>query len=569
MQRWSEQHGQPVLATARLSAFALELDDADAGRAAGVLAVSGPACLLLFRQPVQQPTTWAGDPDQRVVRLPGGAGLDPRSSFEAFVALHHGASRAWNDSQLQAALLLRDGLDQAISVLRIRHDAQQLEQARLDALRLQAEMVQAALHDPLTGLANRRQLYTALQGGRFPADQLALLHLDLDGFKAVNDSYGHAMGDLLLERLAAILKACVRESDLVVRLGGDEFAVLTPAGEKQHVLDALCRRLIAAVSRPQVISGQICEVGLSIGIALADRHGVDPARLLAESDRALYESKKAGRGRYTFYSDRLAAAFRSDLELADELRAALADQQLQAFYQPQFDVDSGVLVGAEALLRWRHPRLGLLLPDQFLPVAQRMRLLRDVDQCMLSLIEADYQHWQAQGLQLECLGVNLSREQLLSEDFLERIQALQVPRHLLAVELRESTYLQRPNSGLLQILKQLKALGIRLVLDDFGTGLSSLRSLLAVQPDALKLDKDLVIPALESPETRRLLQLVVRMAHALDLEITAEGVQDAGHQALVRELTCRRMQGYGLAEPMDASAFLAFAQDERPLWQRQ
>jgi len=562
--QWSQQHGRPMLATADLQSYGLALEPEDAARAAGAVVLGGASTLVLFRRPSALPTSWAGDPEQRVQRPPHSTRLDPRSSFELFVQQHQGQSAPWESGLLRVVAPLRDALDQALWTLEARRQTHQLEQARLQALQAQAEMVQAALHDPLTGLANRRQLYAVLQSRRFPAERLALLHLDLDGFKAVNDTFGHPTGDLLLERLAAALKGHVRQGDLVVRLGGDEFAVLTDAADAGVALETLCRRLIAVVSKPQIVNNQVCQVGLSIGAAFADRESADAARLLAESDRALYESKKFGKGTFTFYSQALEMAYNDDLQLAEELRWGLEQGQLQAFYQPLFAVKTGRLLGAEALLRWNHPRHGLMAPGRFLAMAQRMQLLREVDRIMLNLIQRDYLEWRSQGLRVETLGINLSREQFLSDGFLEEIHRLQIPRRVLCLELQESLYMRQPDTSLLRTLKLIQSLGIRVELDDFGSGSSSVRSLMSVRPDGLKVDKDLVIPALCHQDTNRLLRLVVGMGHALDLEVTAEGVENAEHVELVRELQCTRMQGYGLAKPMDAAAFLAFAQTHQP-----
>jgi diguanylate cyclase (GGDEF)-like protein len=494
-----------------------------------------------------------------VQRVPGSERLDPRSSFELFLREHRGDSDPWPSVTPRVALELRDALKQAHWILRSRLDALELERSHLQALLAHEEMLHAALHDPLTGLANRRHLYERLRdGGHGSAGQrqpLALLHLDLDGFKAVNDSLGHEVGDQLLVQVAEILRDTVREHDLAVRLGGDEFVVLTDLAHDRAALEGLARRIIARVSRPHLIQEQVCRLGVSIGIALGSAQDPRASNLLRQSDVALYESKRRGKGCFTVYTQELDAAIREEQRLADELAVALQRGELAVHYQPQFLVESGALVGVEALLRWNHPRLGILQPSSFLPIAQKAGLLGEVDAHALQLIDRTYQRWLAEGIVVQKLSINVSAEQLCSAGFAEQVKALGIPPEVLSLELLESIYLDQPSPSVLAALQELKQLGVRIELDDFGSGHTSVLSLMAVQPDGLKVDKGLVIPALSCVETTRLLRLVVGMGHALEIDVTAEGVESPEHVALVKRLRCRRMQGYGLARPMQPEAF--------------
>ena len=559
---WSRRHGRAVLVTSELQGYGLDLSPADARKAAGVVVVGGTAIaplLMLFRRPSPLPSTWAGDPDHRVKRVPGSDRLDPRSSFELFVRERRGDSDSWPSVTPRAVLELRDALKQAHWILRSRLDAQELERSHLKAVLAHEEVLHAALHDPLTGLANRRHLYERLrENAQVP---LALLHLDLDGFKAVNDTLGHEVGDQLLVQIAEILRDTLRENDLAVRLGGDEFVVLTELAHDRTALEGLARRIIARVSRPHLIQEQVCRLGVSIGIALGNPQDPRASNLLRQSDVALYESKRRGKGCFTVYTPELDAAIREELQLAEELAVALQRDELVVYFQPQFLVESGELVGVEALLRWNHPRLGVLEPSRFLPIARKCGLLGSVDAHALQLIDHTYQRWCAEGIAVQKLSINVSAEQLCCAGFTDQVKALGIPPEVLTLELLESIYLDQPNPSVQAALQELQQLGIRIELDDFGSGHTSVLSLMAVQPNGLKVDKGLVIPALSCVETTRLLRLVVGMGHALEIDVTAEGVESPAHVALVKQLRCRRMQGYGLARPMQPEAFAELARE--------
>ena len=555
--RWSREHGRPVLMTSNIQGYGLQLSAADARKAAGVVALGGSGnqpLLLLFRSPSTQPTTWAGDPDHRVERAPGSDRLDPRSSFEVFVQEHRGDSDPWPTYISRVALELRDALKQAHWIHRSRLDARELERSHHHLVQAKEEMRHAAMHDALTGLANRRSLKEyfrdAIPNRSDQASPLAFLHLDLDGFKLVNDTFGHDIGDQLLVEVSEILREVVRQSDLIVRLGGDEFAILTCHAEDRAALEGLARRLITRLARPHLISEKVCRIGVSIGITLGRPDDQEASNLLRQSDVALYESKRRGKGCFTFYTDELDAAIREELKLSEELVKALQNNELEVYYQPQFSVSTHQLVGVEALLRWNHPTRGVLVPPSFLPIAQKAGLLGAVDAHALELIDQCYQNWLELGIHVPKVSINVSADQLCSPGFAQRVLELRMPPEVITLELLESIYLDEPNPSVLAALQTLQQVGIRVELDDFGSGRTSVLSLMAVEPDGLKVDKHLVIPALNSKETARLLRLVVSMGHALEIGVTAEGVESDPHMDLVANLGCDVMQGYGLARPM-------------------
>ena len=559
-QRWSREHGRAVLMTSSLQGYGLPLSTADAARAAGVVALGGSGSqplLLLFRAPATQPASWAGDPEQRVQRAPDSDRLDPRSSFELFVQENRGDSDPWPAIAGQAALELRDALKQAHWIMRSRLDARALKHSHFNLVQAKEEMRHAAMHDALTGLGNRRSLAEyfrdAIPASADQAVPMALLHLDLDGFKLVNDTFGHEVGDQLLVEVADILREMVRQSDLIIRLGGDEFLVLSRHADDRSALEGLARRLINRLSRPHLISEKICRIGVSIGIALGSPDDQEASNLLRQSDVALYESKRRGKGCFTFYTAELDAVIREDLKLAAELAQALHGDELEVFFQPQFSVSTQELVGVEALLRWNHPRRGLLAPASFLSVAQKSGLLAAIDARALQMVDQAYQRWLDQGIQVPKVSINVSADQLCSPGFTQQVLALRIPSQLVTLELLESIYLDEPSASVLHAVRTLQQAGIRVELDDFGSGRTSVLSLMAVEPDGLKVDKNLVIPALSSETTSRLLRLVVGMGHALEIQVTAEGVESDDHAQLVKKLGCDAMQGYGLARPMHAA----------------
>ena len=575
-QRWSREHARPVLMTSNICGYGLRFSAADARKIAGVVAVGGSGqqpLLLLFRAPASQPSTWAGDPDHRVLRVPGCDRLDPRQSFEAFVQQHRGDSEPWPSVTPRAAQELRDALKQAHWILRSRLDAQALENSHRKLVRAKEKMHHAAMHDALTGLPNRRALQESLRDWmamRSDAEQvLSLLHLDLDGFKAVNDTFGHDVGDQLLVEVAQILRDAVPQQALVVRLGGDEFVLLIRQSPDRPAIEGLARQLIARLSRPLLIQEKVCRISVSIGIVLGCPEDHEASNLLRQSDVALYESKRRGKACFTVYSAELDAVVRDQLKLAEELVIALQEHQLELFFQPQFSVTSHALVGVEVLLRWNHPTRGLLTPPEFLPIAQSSGLLGAVDAHVLKTIDRIYQRWLADGLVVPKVSVNVSADQLCSSDFVEQVLVLAIPAEVLTLELLEAIYLDEPNPSVLAAVRALQAAGIRVELDDFGSGRTSVLSLMAVQPDGLKVDKHLVIPALRSEETARLLRLVVGMGHALELDVTAEGVESDSHIALVEQLHCQRMQGFGLARPMSSQGIADWLRLDQDAGERQ
>ncbi|QEY31311.1 EAL domain-containing protein [Synechococcus sp. RSCCF101] len=571
---WCAEHGRENLSTGALTAYGLELDAEDATRAAGVVSSGGRGSnpmLLLFKAAARFDVTWAGDPDQRVKAPDGCTWLHPRLSFEQYVSEHRNQSLPWDAMSGILSRTAYTSLSQLHWLKRSEADSRAIEKARVEALLAKEEMAHAAMHDALTGLGNRRLLDSRINKlqllGRRYCARVGVLLLDLDRFKAVNDTKGHDVGDLLLKRVAAILNDSVRGHDLVCRLGGDEFVVLVGGFKEEErlhpVLERLSDRIIANISEPQHIDEHICHVGTSIGVSVKEIEAVNLVDMLREADIALYESKHQGGSCCTFHTSQLDSTITQAVQLVDELRRSMAEEQLEMHYQPQFDVASGRIVGAECLMRWRHPSHGLLRPDSFLAIAQKNGLMRELDIMGIRSVERQYLRWCESGLSIERLSVNISAELIGHPSLLALLAELRIPREVLRLELLETIYLDGLNDTIKSTLTALREMGILVELDDFGTGRSSILSLVATRPAALKIDKDLVIPALSSDEARQLLQLVVLMGQSSNVEVTLEGVENEGHIALARELGCDTMQGYALSHPLKAGAFEALLKEQQ------
>jgi diguanylate cyclase (GGDEF)-like protein/PAS domain S-box-containing protein len=434
--------------------------------------------------------------------------------------------------------------------------------AALEAARKEIE--HSALHDYLTDLPNRRYLDRTLrdkseraQGG---ASKLAILHLDLDRFKHINDTLGHATGDALLKHVARVLLSCTRADDFVARVGGDEFVILHSLEESARPVSALAQDLIATLSKPITLGGHLCRTGASIGIACQEEEDTDATQLLLNADLALYRAKKGGRNRFEFFSSKSYEELVSRKRLADEVLAALEQRAFVPFYQLQFEATSLDIVGVETLARLRTPDGRLHSPDVFLPVANELGVVADIDAMILQTALEDFRHWQQAGLGIPKFSVNVSYERLYDPALTTKLRALDIEPGILSFELLESIFLDRCNEQILERLAELREIGIALEIDDFGTGHASIISLLKVCPRALKVDRELVAGAYGSREQQALLRSIVEIGRSLGIRVVAEGVETEDDIALLRDLGCDSLQGYALAKPMPALELSAYIQ---------
>ncbi|MGI4795325.1 MAG: putative bifunctional diguanylate cyclase/phosphodiesterase, partial [Janthinobacterium lividum] len=406
--------------------------------------------------------------------------------------------------------------------------------------------------DGLTGLSDRqwfRDRLTAQLTASEKEDQVAVLLIDLDRFKAVNDSQGHPVGDAVLQMVAQRLNSAVRDGDLVSRLGGDEFAVTTSA---PGASEAMGQRLADLLSRPYLVEGHVAIIGASIGIAVGPRDGADAASLVRAADLALYQAKEDGRQSVRIFKQEMDARARARHALLDDLRRALALQQFEVHYQPQTNLVSRKLVGFEALVRWRHPEHGLIPPDRFIPLAEEMGLIVGIGEWVLRTACLDAMSWPGQ----LTVAVNVSAKQLEDPDRLPRVveAALAVSglsAQRLEVEITESA-LVRHEKQALQVLHALRAKGVRVSMDDFGTGYSSLSQLRSFPFDKLKIDRSFVRDLSDSEEAVAVIRAIAALGASLGMTTIAEGVETEAQEAMVRNDGCTDMQGYLVSRPVPA-----------------
>jgi len=410
-----------------------------------------------------------------------------------------------------------------------------------------------AAHDPLTGLPNRsqfeHQLGSALAGrGNGHGPPVSLLLLDLDRFKQVNDTLGHHAGDDLICAVGQRLRELVGPKDVLARLGGDEFAVIHRSANGRSSAQSLANAIIEAVSQPFDVSGSEAFVGASIGLVVAGEDDDDQRELTRKADIALYEAKAAGRNRTVVYEESMNELLQGRHMIEGELREALrCDDQLSVAFQPQFSGRSGEIIGAEALVRWQHPRLGPVAPAHFIPIAEGAGLIEELGEFVLRKACSFGAQWPGYRI-----AVNISPAQLRNPRFPERVFDLMVENAMrpsdLELEITESILLD--NEGVaVEALTTFRSAGIRIALDDFGTGYSSLNYLKRYPVDCIKIDRSFVAQLVPQSSSAAIVQAMVTLAHALDIEVTAEGVETNEQMALLKAMGCNVFQGYLFSPP--------------------
>jgi diguanylate cyclase (GGDEF)-like protein len=454
----------------------------------------------------------------------------------------------------------------------IKHD---LERARAVAEARNAELLVAtariehtSLHDALTRLPNRRYLDRVLEERAAAcADNgggLALLHIDLDRFKEINDTLGHAAGDAMLVHAAAVLRQNVRADDFVARIGGDEFVIVSALRNGRRDLRRLAARIVEAMRHPIPYEGHECRCGVSVGVAYQRGPKVDDKRLLMDADIALYRAKRAGRNRHEFFTEALQAEIVSTKRMADDILAGIEQGQFVAWYQPQVDARTKAICGVEALARWEHPTRGVVSPDIFLPIAEELNVVATIDRMILEQTLGWMQAWRAGGLVIPRASVNVSGRRLREEGLVRTLKKLDIAPGTIAFELVESIYLDESDDVVAFNIDQLRELGIDIEIDDFGTGYASIVSLLKLQPQRLKIDRQLIMPVRESVAQRRLIASIVDIGHSLGIGVIAEGVETEEHARIAAALDCDMLQGYAFARPLSPANLERFVAD----WQR-
>ncbi|MFZ5550071.1 MAG: putative bifunctional diguanylate cyclase/phosphodiesterase [Pseudomonadota bacterium] len=474
---------------------------------------------------------------------------------------------AGQETTYELAILAKDGSTIPVEFI-VRTMLRNGERVRMTIVRdmrdrhaAQARIHHLAHHDVLTGLPNRgaflERLDQLMAAARESGDRLALLFMDLDHFKRVNDSLGHLVGDLLLKSVASRITECLRASDLVARFGGDEFMVLLPAANQRSDVEEVAHKLLRAIEVPVEIEGQSISVTPSIGVALFPDHGDNPSALIKHADTAMYVAKSRGRANAQFFEPAMASLAYEALVLESQLAQALERSEFSLVFQPVVRAAGGSpCVGAEALIRWHHPERGLLAPREFIPMAEQRRLMQRIGRWTMRQALRAVHGWQAQAGTPLSISVNLSAMEFHDSDFADSVAVLLreegIPGDRLVIELTERV-LMDDIEAVKRTLERLKRLGVRIAIDDFGSGHSSLAHLKELAVDQIKIDPAFVRGLPGDASALAIARAVVQLAHGLGLRVTAEGVETEPQRLALVEMGCDELQGYLFSKPLPAS----------------
>ncbi|MEG4108630.1 EAL domain-containing protein [Microcoleus sp. S13_C5] len=504
-------------------------------------------CLTVFRSPIETEILWAG-------RCSADARNDrPRKSFAAWKEIKTGEAQKWTSEEQKLAQSLGTHLYMAAM------------QRRVEAM-----IRHQASHDPLTGLPNRllfnERLSLALASAHQKGEMLAVIFLDLDRFKNVNDTLGHPVGDLLLQSVSRRLTNCLRVGDSMARWGGDEFTVLLYNINSPEEATKICQQIIQCLSSPFDFEGLELYIKASLGIALAPYDGEDAETLLKNADAAMYKAKQKGRNNYQFYTRAIGSKVSEDLNLENHLYKALKKSEFVLYYQPQINLNTGKIVGIEALIRWEHPERGLIPPDRFIPLAEETGLICQIDEWVMRTACLQNRAWQLLGLPPMRIAVNLSARQFLQPHMVQIIAEILSETKLnpeyLEIEITESIAMTDV-SFTVSVLQQLQDMGIHISLDDFGTGYSSLWSLKNFPLNNLKIDKSFVADLVTGSSGATIVKLAIALGQGLNLQVIAEGVETAEQLAFLRSHQCDMGQGYFFSKPIPAAAITQLCLENR------
>jgi diguanylate cyclase (GGDEF)-like protein len=452
--------------------------------------------------------------------------------------------------------LLASDWRRALARLEVENERMRESHERIDKL---------AFQDSLTGLPNRLVVRDRFEQAMALAKRnhtsVALLYLDLDDFKAINDSLGHSSGDVMLCDVAQRLIHAVRGSDTVSRQGGDEFLIVMGSLADDSDAAAMAVKIIDLLNTPFHVNGMEVSTTGSLGISLFPADGNDFETLLKNADMAMYRAKESGRNAFRFYDAQMNTNVIEHLYLISGIRAALAKNEFSLHYQPQFELTSGRIIGAEALIRWRHPELGLVPPLKFIPVAERCGLIHEVGRWVLNEACRQAKVWQEEGLPELVIAVNLSPVQFrrddIERDVMNALSDSALAPHCLELELTESLLIA-DSKDLTDLLGRLRTQGIRLSIDDFGTGYSNLGYLKRFEVECLKIDQSFVRRMTENANDAGIVRAIIEMAHSLNLDVVAEGVEDAATLARLIELGCEYGQGFHWSPALAPGDFVRF-----------
>jgi diguanylate cyclase (GGDEF)-like protein len=456
------------------------------------------------------------------------------------------------------------------ALLRVEKRSAQLEERNAQLQILSERLEHSAFHDQLTGLPNRKKLHIflerMLEDRRIDVSGLCVMHIDLDRFKQVNDTLGHSVGDAVLQRVAEAMQSKMRSGDLVARVGGDEFVVVArlhganPEGRAQRIAEGL----IARIRTPTVIEGNTCTVGASIGYVLPDQDMKCPDDLFRNADIALYEAKRVGKGVAIRFDKSMRSGMERRHALAQDIERGVDQESFVPYFQPKVALGNGRLLGFEVLARWDHPERGVLLPLDFIEIAEEIGILEEIEsQIMLKSLDAlvmlRHDGWSVPGMAINASGSSLRRQ-----DYAADLKMALAMRHLgpadLTIEVRETTLLQDSDDKALSTLRALCADGFRIEIDDFGTGYASLSMLATLDLSGLKIDRSLIAD-LENQRSRQVIEAVIGLGKSMGLQILAEGVEHPHQYATLQQFGCDAIQGFGVGHPMPFSAIAPWIEE--------
>ncbi|MDJ0826793.1 MAG: EAL domain-containing protein [Rhodobacter sp.] len=437
---------------------------------------------------------------------------------------------------------------------RVLEKIRRLERENSRLHELAKSVARDANQDALTGLSNRRhfevELKSWIEDLKSLGTEFAVIYIDLDRFKFVNDTLGHDAGDRLLVSVADMLRDLTDDTDLVARLGGDEFVILRPLAKSALSISGLADEIVLRMQAPFIYDEKSTACTTSIGVAIAKATMQDPERVLVDADEALYHAKSQGKGRWSFFTDEMHAKSIATKQLTSDLLLACERREFIPYFQPLIDAETGRLVSAEMLVRWSHPSRGILAPGEFLDTAANMGLLKRIDEIVFAALQTALSNLDDAGVDLPRVAVNVSAARLADPSFIHDIKSSGIDPGRLTVEILESVYLDRMGGLVRWIIDELDELGVTLALDDFGTGHASVRALLEIRPAILKIDRHFIQPIVEEASTRPVVASIIGIGKSLGMRVVAEGVETEEHARIVSDMGCDYLQGYYFGRPM-------------------
>ncbi|WP_282059334.1 putative bifunctional diguanylate cyclase/phosphodiesterase [Roseobacter litoralis] len=446
------------------------------------------------------------------------------------------------------ALSDQEGYEKALE------QVQRLEKENTRLLQLAKSVAKDANEDALTGLSNRRhfeiELKTWIENLKKHGTEFAVIYIDLDRFKFVNDTLGHEAGDRLLVSVADMLRDLTGESDLVARLGGDEFVILRPLAQSALNISSLADEIVGTMQAPFACDGKSTACSASVGVAIANKYMEHAEQVVADADEALYHAKSQGKGRWSFFTEEMHAKSIATKKLASDLLLACERCEFVPYFQPLIDAQTGRIACAEMLVRWAHPTQGILAPAAFLDTAANMGILKQIDEIIFASVHGALSRFDEAGVDLPRVAVNVSAARLADPTFIHDIKSSGISPQRLTIEILESVYLDRMGDVVRWTIDELDELGVTIALDDFGTGHASVSGLLKIRPSILKIDRNFIQPIVEEASTRPLVASIVGIGKSLGMRVVAEGVETEEHARLVSEMGCDYLQGFYFGKPM-------------------